>query len=84
MDCNGTPVVTDDVVVVQGLPGRVDLEGQTGRLVSCVEKTEGHSLWAVNLGLEIVTIEPGTKLHVLPPSSSSSSSSFFMCHITNA
>ena len=52
-----TPPVVGDVVVVHGLQGRAELNGQTGTLVSF---DAGKRRWTIQLAAETVSIKPGT------------------------
>ena len=51
------PPVVGDVVVVHGLQGRAELNGQTGTLLSF---DAGQGRWAIRLAGENVSIKPGT------------------------
>ncbi len=52
-----THPVVGDVVVVHGLQGRAELNGQTGTLLSF---DAGKGRWAIQLAAETVSIKPGT------------------------
>ena len=52
-----TPPVVGDVVVVHGLQGRAELNGQTGTLLSF---DAGKGRWAIQLAAQTVSIKPGT------------------------
>ena len=52
-----TPPVVGDVVLVHGLQGRAELNGQTGTLLSF---DAGQGRWAIQLAAETVSIKPGT------------------------
>ena len=52
-----TPPDVGDVVVVHGLQGRAELNGQTGTLLSF---DAGKGRWAIHLAAETISIKPGT------------------------
>ncbi len=52
-----TIFVVGDMVVVHGLQGRVELNGQTGTLLSF---DAGKGRWAIHLAAETISIKPGT------------------------
>ena len=49
--------IAGDVVVVHGLQGRAELNGQTGTLLSF---DAGKGRWAIHLAAETISIKPGT------------------------
>jgi hypothetical protein len=52
-----SPVVGGDVVVVHGLQGRAELNGQMGTLLSF---DVGKGRWAIQLAAETVSVKPDT------------------------